>query len=367
MVKNEGKINNQKMNNELVKKVLTIPNEKIPGTKFIDSSAITYNISTRPVRRNVILTGGGSDTVPANITSSEGNLDLTKTDNKKLIILTEGANVNILKWKSKIYEPTGSVLKNISTGYHTTEVWRSILFQMIYACAILEKNEMYFNNFSLKNNFFIKEVQTESTSQLCWLYKVNNIEYYIPNYGYVLAIDSNYSDVTELKDTIQFKINGKAYDDYNPTYIKESLKSFMNADNWKLEENKVLINTELSDEVKDLMTKIFNQLDKADKTIIDSLPECFPEFFNNKFGKLITRAEKENFSILNKPIYKSGSLMIRQKRYDEYDWLIYMGDKDNKKVIKTIEGTKEVFGASLFSYPENITPDDVTVIDTFIY
>jgi len=362
MVKNEGKINNQKMNNELVKKVLTIPNEKIPGTKFIDSSAITYNISTRPVRRNVILTGGGGPD-----TSSEGNLDLTKTDNKKLIILTEGANVNILKWKSKIYEPTGSVLKNISTGYHTTEVWRSILFQMIYACAILEKNEMYFNNFSLKNNFFIKEVQTESTSQLCWLYKVNNIEYYIPNYGFVLAIDSNYSDVTELKDTIQFKINGKAYDDYNPTYIKESLKSFMNADNWKLEENKVLINTELSDEVKDLMTKISNQLDKADKTIIDSLPECFPEFFNNKFGKLITRAEKENFSILNKPIYKSGSLMIRQKRYDEYDWVIYMGDKDNKKVIKTIEGTKEVFGASLFSYPENITPDDVTIIDTFIY
>lgn len=366
MVKNEGKVNNQKINNELVKKVLTIPNEKIPGTKFVDSTAITYNISTRPVRRNVNLTGGGAETILAS-SNQETNLDLTKTDNKKLIILTEGANVNILKWKSKIYEPTGSVLKNISTGYHTTEVWRSILFQMVYACAILEKHEMYFNNFSLKNNFFIKEVQTETTSQLCWLYKINNIEYYIPNYGYVLAIDSNYSDITEIKDTIQFKINGKTYDNnaYDPKYIKESLKSFMNADNWNLEASNVIINTELSDEVKNLMKKISEKL--QDKTIIESLPECFPEFFNNKFGKLITRAEKENFSVLNKPIYKSGSLMIRQKRYDEYDWVIYMGDKDNKKVIKTIEGTKEVFGASLFSYPENITPDDVTIIDTFIY
>ena len=116
---------------------------------------------------------------------------------------------------------------------------------------------------------------------------------------------------------------------------------------------------------KNLMKKISEKL--QEKTIIESLPECFPEFFNNKFGKLITRAEKENFSVLNKPTYKEGSLMIRQKRYDEYDWVIYMGNKDNKKVIKTIEGTKEVFGASLFSYPENIIPDDVTIMDTFIY
>jgi hypothetical protein len=382
MAKNKGKINIQKMNDELIKNTLTIYKEDIPGAKINDSNTIiNYKMSSRPVRRNVILTGGGDNLVggehlvggddvgiQTEPPTTKEIVDLTKTDNKKLVILTEGANVNILKWKSKIYEPTGSVLKNISTGYHTTEVWRSILFQMIYACAILEKNEIYFNNFSLKNNFFIKEVQTESTSQLCWLYKVNNIEYYIPNYGYVLAIDSNYSDVTELKDTIQFKINGKAYNDYNPTYIKESLKSFMNADNWKLEENKVLINTELSDEVKDLMTKISNELDKPDKTIIDSLPECFSEFFNNKFGELITRAEKENFNILNKPTFKAGSLMIRQKRYDDYDWVIYMGNtKDNKRIIKTIDGTKEVFGASLFSYPENIIPDNVTIIDTFIY
>jgi len=376
MAKNKDTTNKQKMNDDLIKKELTIYKEDVPSAKVSDSSTIVnYKISSRPIRRNVILTGGGDSLggaeagIQTNPDELKGNtkeiIDLTKTDNKKLVILTEGANVNILKWKSKIYEPTGSVLKNISTGYHTTEVWSSILFQMVYACAVLEKHEMYFNNFSLKNNFFIKEVQTESTSQLCWLYKANNIEYYIPNYGYVLAIDSNYSDITDLKDTIQFKINGKAYNDYNPTYIKESLKIFMNADNWNLEENKVLINTELSDDVKNLMKKISEQLEI--NSIIGVLPECFPQFFNNKFGKLITRAEKENFSILNKPIYKSGSLMIRQKRYDEYDWVIYMGDKDNKKIIKTIDGTKEVFGASLFSYPENIVPDDVTIIDTFIY
>jgi len=384
MAKNKDITNKQKMNDDLIKKFLTIYKEDVPSAKVNDSSTtVNYKISSRPIRRNVILTGGGDNLgggdhlvggddvgiqTEQDITTKE-IIDLTKTDIKKLVILTEGANVNILKWKSKVYEPTGSVFKNISTGYHTTEVWRSILFQMIYACAILEKNEMYFNNFSLKNNFFIKQVQTESTSQLCWLYKVNNIEYYIPNYGYVLAIDSNYSDITEFKeDKIQYKINGKAYDDYNPNYIKEALKSFMNPDNWKLEESKVLINTELSDEVKDLMKKILNELEKADKTIIESLPECFSEFFNNKFGQLITRAEKENFNILNKPTFTAGSLMIRQKRYDDYDWVIYMGNtKDNKRIIKTIDGTKEVFGASLFSYPENIIPDDVTIIDTFIY
>lgn len=377
MAKNKGTTNYQKMNDDLITKFLTIYKEEIPRAKVSNSSTtVNYKISSRPIRRNVILTGGGEENIKGGAEAgiqtepptTKEILDLTKIDNKKLVILTEGANVNILKWKSKIYEPTGSVLKNTSTGYHTTEVWRSILFQMVYACAILEKNEMYFNNFSLKNNFFIKEVQTESTSQLCWLYKVNNIEYYIPNYGYVLAVDSNYSDITDFKeDQLQFKIIGKAYDtDYDSNYIKASLIKFMNADNWNLEESKVLINTELSDEVKNLMKKISEKL--QEKTIIESLPECFPEFFNNKFGKLITRAEKENFSVLNKPIYKEGSLMIRQKRYDDYDWVIYMGSaKDNKRLIKTIDGTKEVFGASLFSYPENVIPDDVTIIDTFIY
>jgi hypothetical protein len=109
------------------------------------------------------------------------------------------------------------------------------------------------------------------------------------------------------------------------------------------------------------------------KKIIDALPDCFPEFFNNKIGKLISRSEKENFSVLNKPDFREGSLMIRQRRYDEYEWVIYKGPVDKKPGKKVIiikeddnfNTNKEVFSSSLFSYPENVKPDDITVIDTF--
>jgi hypothetical protein len=365
LVQLKDKILYQKQNNELVKKIFNIIEEEQPNLQLNDPATVTLRLSSRPVYKPYILqTGGGP----------KDSIDLTKIDKKKLVILTEGPNVNILKWKSRVYDRVGSVSKMISTGHHTLEVWRSILFQMVYACCILEKEEMYFNNFNLKNNFFIKEVQTETTSNLCWLYKVNNIEYYIPNYGYVLVIDSNYSDVTEIQENIQYKIYGKAYDKdkYDSTYIKTALKKIMN-DEWKLIESVGLIeNNLLHEDVIKLMRKIDEELDKNAK-IIDILPNCFPEFFNNKIGNLITRAEKENFSNLNKPNYKEGALMIRQKRYDEYDWVIYIGSKkeNNKKIIITKElenyVEKEVFGSSLFSYPENVIPDNITIIDTFIY
>jgi hypothetical protein len=44
----------------------------------------------------------------------------------------------------------------ISTGYHTHEVWCSVIYQLVYAFAVLQKLELYIDNFSLENNVYIK-------------------------------------------------------------------------------------------------------------------------------------------------------------------------------------------------------------------
>ena len=196
----------------------------------------------------------------------------------------------------------------------------------------------------------------------------------------LLVVDSKYADVTELKQELQFKVYAKVFGEgdvnCNITNYKELIKNklsyFMNDTTWQLGGKQNSFETD----VKNLMIKIQDNLSRTNK-IESILPECFPQFFNNKIGKLITRAEKDNFSILNKPDYREGSLMIRQKRYDEYEWVIYKGDtieagrNIGKKNIIVKEGDKfihkDVFPSSLFSYPEVINPDEITIIDTFSF
>ena len=299
---------------------------------------------------------------------ADGKIDMTKSSDKLLIAITEAPNTNIIKWNSKVYQSFGTVKKMVATGYHNPEVWKSVLFQLLYACAVLEKNEIYFNNFSLENNVFIKDVNTDNTGNSCWVYKIDNIEYYVPNYGYIVVIDSNYADITEVSTEQQYKIYGSMYGKLNGSVdCKKSLREKM-TDIFNSEILKCTDNTEVSA----IINTIVNELNSnPTKLIINIFPQCFADLFNNKIGKLLTKLEKESFNLLNKPDYKSGSLMVRQKRYDEYEWVIYIGDDKNKKIIYTKNDNKlsmeTVFSSSLYSYPEIVVPDDKQVIETYTF
>jgi len=314
----------------------------------------------------------------------ESKIDLTVNDSKLLIVLTEAPNTNIIKWNSKVYQSYGSVQKMIATGYHNPNVWRSILFQLIYACSVLQKNNIYFDTFSLENNIFIKDVQTDGTGKSCWVYKINNIDYYVPNYGYLLVIDSNYADIKDYKktDLMKFKIYGNIYKDINSgltnfnNLLQPKLLSILeNTGNSFVHEN----GNQLDDTIKTLISNIHNSI-QVNSNFIDAIPLHFKEYVHNKVGTLLSKFEKENFSLFNKPSYVDGSLMIRQRRFDEYEWVIYLGTEGNKKKILTrskeiINRTKEkdsliedlVFPSTLYSYFEKILPEEINIIETYSF
>ena len=352
-----------------------------------------------------------------NKTNSIIDIDLTQDSEKILVIVTEAQNSNIIKWNSQVYQSYGTIKKMISTGYHKPEVWYSILFQLIYACAVMEKEEIYFNNFSLKNNVFIKDVQTDNTGNSCWVYKINNIEYYVPNYGYLLVIDSNYADiessatipgaavaavvpavvpgapaavaavvpavvpgapaaaaaaaaaVEEAKKKIQYKIYGNIFE-FNGSKknfkdeFKEILKKEITTSNFENDGGNTL-----NDDVKTMINTINRKLES---NISDIFQDCFKFFVNSKVGKILTKLEKENLNLLAKPDYRTGAIMVRQKRYDEYDWVVYLGNEGNKKKIIYKDTNNKldittVFPACLYSYPENILPEDKTIIETYTF
>ena len=117
---------------------------------------------------------------------------------KCLISITESYNFPFKLWASRIYEKDmGIANKMIHTGYHSINVWKSILFQLLYALCTLYTYNFNINNFNLDDNVYIKFLGKENSQFGYWKYIINNIEYYIPNYGYVVIIDSNFKNLND--------------------------------------------------------------------------------------------------------------------------------------------------------------------------
>jgi len=107
----------------------------------------------------------------------------------------------------------------INNGYHDEKVWASILFQLLISMLIMLEKTIMFEEFSLENNVFIKDLNYNEINIGVWKYIYNGLEYYVPNYGYLLLIDSNFKEIEKF-DINKFsgielkKIDEKTYNDY---------------------------------------------------------------------------------------------------------------------------------------------------------
>ena len=132
-----------------------------------------------------------------------GKVNISLSSGQSLVALTEGPNSNITKWSSHVFKNFGTVQTQIQTGFHINEVWKSVLFQLLYACMVLYKEGICFENFSLENNVYIKDLKVNSENRDHWVYNLNGLDYYVPNYGYLVMIDTNYSDIKNTSYEIQ--------------------------------------------------------------------------------------------------------------------------------------------------------------------
>ena len=179
------------------------------------------------------------------------------------------------------------------------------------------------------------------------------------------------------KEKKQYKIYGDQFD-YNNSTLNELKTNFKKTLINELTPDKFTSNKAnlLDDDVEkkiNLINNILNET-KDDNFIFENIFEkCFINFVNNKVGKTLTKLEKENLNLLAKPDYRLYAVMVRQKRYDEYDWVIFVkSDKDKKqKYIICKESNnleiKKVFHTCLYSYPENILPEDKTILETYTF
>jgi hypothetical protein len=127
-------------------------------------------------------------------TPHEQAIMLNKYQGKALVCLTEAANYSIIGWAKKEYRADGNIKTMINSGYHTKTVWESVIFQMLVGLYVMQLKGVIINNFRIDRNVFIKDVSIGGTVTNYWKYKIEGIEYYIPNCGYLVLIDSNFRD-----------------------------------------------------------------------------------------------------------------------------------------------------------------------------
>jgi len=133
-------------------------------------------------------------------TAKNNSINISASGNNCLLMLTESFNSNMEDWAQVKYvekEPNDffvNVSEVIHTGYRTEEVWKSVLFQLIFAKYVLHKEKINFTNFTLKENVFMHKFKITPPGIKYWKYIINGAQYYVPNNEWLVMISSDFSD-----------------------------------------------------------------------------------------------------------------------------------------------------------------------------
>ena len=145
------------------------------------------------------------DTVRKVITKLPDEMDpeLQKYSGTTMILITESPHHNLYQWASRIYENEGIARRMISHGFNDENVWLGVLFQIVSALSVMQIHGIYMRDMTIEDNVYIKDLQSRGKAMGYWKYIINGISYYIPNYGYVVYIDSNFKDIIPPGVTIE--------------------------------------------------------------------------------------------------------------------------------------------------------------------
>lgn len=269
---------------------------------------------------------------------------------KALVILTEAPNYNLYEWAQKNYSSSFTNLNvkyMTNTGYHSENSWLTILFQLMYTIYVMQVHGIVFNNFNIDNNIFIKDISTESNQSTYWIYNVDNFEFYIPNYGYIVMVDSNYGDITTVPseldiNTSSYKIYGNNFND--KTYKNKDIdkliftyfKNIFNVNNL----SKLFVNrggVPPPDSIKDLINRIHNDASKIGATtdIKHYIIGHMKQLLNNRIGTYLTFTEAKYVNTSMKGNFKKGDVVVYTEKYKTYKFVLFVGMDGRKAIVYT--------------------------------
>ena len=269
-----------------------------------------------------------------------------------LMAVTEAPTQNILEWSTPSYnkyDHYGTVKTMTSTGEHSHDVWMSVLFQLLHVMYMLESHQIYFESFSLENNIFIKDLFTNPTNIKHWEYEVNGVRYYVPNYGFLLMMDSRFVDKYGVNDDAynntsslpNFKLNSPMIFNINNSIDMNKVKT----DFYNIVNNELLQLSTLPDTIRQLLLNINND----NLSIVETMFKHFRELMHNKVGDIVSKNELPHLNMMEAPRFKHGDVLALQHRYGEYKWCVYNNKNGMKHNIITKDNNNTFINMDVFS------------------
>lgn len=324
-----------------------------------------------------------------------------RNKNRALITLNEAPTYSFIQFTMKTYyqAPLSNVLQPKVDGIYKPDVWYSILFQLISALYVMQMNNIAFKNFTLDDNVYIKSISLgDEVATLYWKYIINNIEYYVPNKGYLVLIDSNYKDVQNNNTTMPLfnnttqcdnhKIIAEIFNDDNTLIHNTCFNQFLNCFN----PNKFSLSYVNNNCVKppqcilDFMQKIYTEanITQANKNINYYILKYFKFYLNNRIGTYLTNAERSNVRNDDDKNFINGSLVVYEETADMYQFALFEQfiDTNTAQIIvknkqtDTEYITKIVSITNIINYkydliqqtydPNKINLNELNLIETYI-
>lgn len=295
-----------------------------------------------------------------------------------MVVLTEAPTYSLHGWGSNAYYIEGNVRKMTYSGYYHPRVWKSIIFQMMAALYVMQIYKIYFNNMDIANNFYIKDVKTTTTVTSYWKYIIDGIDYYIPNFGYLLMIDSNFKDIVKEERTLgtgQKATNKKIYstiynlsggangvgvdEDEIEKYCYSAVSQCISGTNFSVD----FINkggNKPPDEIITFMQNIegssrkqlelYNtDLKKHTATPADPITPkpSFPKigdiifdkfgfYMNNRIGTFLKEGEIEHVRKNVDHVLKKGEIVVQDFGEDSYKFVAFIGYTDKTEQIAVV-------------------------------
>lgn len=253
--------------------------------------------------------------------------------NSTMILLTESPNQNIYQWSSNAYVQDKGIRKMIYSGYKKEEHWKSIIAQMLIIFYIMEKYNFTVREMDINANFYVKDLNIYGDNKQYWQYTIENIDYYIPNYGHLLMFDHNYKDLKNPENKNNLKIAMEIFED-KPDEIKNLIK--FNGINCFSSNNFGESFHEIGG-VK-IPDKIAEYFDMIQKDIIANLKwnELIQKYFikfgyiHNRIGTPIRELEINYIRRLDsRPIpFKLGELVVVEEKFETFKILLVIKRAD---------------------------------------
>ena len=312
-------------------------------------------------------------------TPQEQAIMLNKYSGKALVCLTEASNYSLIGWCKKEYRADGNIKTMTNTGFYGPEIWKSVIFQIMVALYVMQLKGIVINNFRLDRNVYIKDISRGSgTITNYWKYKIEGIEYYIPNCGYVVLIDTNYRDFdVHIDDNLSTdanrvrKLDGTILNDCKLSQeqcIDKTFEMFRSSFDTNIFDQDFINDNGVKppEEILKLMTNIKNLADsKPTLNIAYYIRTFMTMFLNNRVGGPITQDEINNIKRGAVKEFRKGQIVCMTDTDGVDKFVIHI--KQKKDGIALIL-TKDKIDPSTANYIEKDVPisslNEYSIIET---